>query len=137
MSIKSLSIALMTLALSQQISAWAIIGDRHATSPASSSIEKRANYQCNFYSDSSCSNYIGHAVASGPFGKCQSGWGSANSYLCFNNNDVEQIDMFYGSNCEDDTINTGVYKSVGCTRTSQTIRSANVVGCNDVDGSEC
>ncbi|KAM3086795.1 hypothetical protein ACMFMF_000733 [Clarireedia jacksonii] len=93
MAFKALSITLMTLVLAQHASAWDVIGDRHATSPASSDIEKRADYQCNFYSDDSCANYIGHAVASGPFGKCQSGWGAANSYLCFNNNDVEQIDI--------------------------------------------
>jgi hypothetical protein len=135
MSIKSLITAFAALAFAQQVSALAVIGDRFPTSPRD--LERRANYQCNVYSDFSCNDFIGSSASASNLGQCASSGGSGNSYLCFNVNDVEQVDFFYGSNCEDATIITSEFGNIGCTPSPQTIRSLTTFGCNNVDGSEC
>jgi hypothetical protein len=135
MSIKSLVIAFMPISLALQVSALAIIGDRFPTSPKDLK-RQSLTFECNVYSDSSCQDFIGSNSAP-DVGQCTSMGGNGNSYLCFNVNDVSQVDFFFGSNCEDDTIITSQNADVGCTQAPQTIRSVLLVDCSDVDGGEC
>lgn len=137
MSIKSLIIAMLAIPFAQQVSAFVVIGDRSPTSPKDLEGRSTLTYQCNVYSDSSCQNFIGSSVSVDQLGKCASVGGFGNSYLCFNVNDVEQVDFFYGSNCEDNTFITSQSINIGCQQSPETIRSVATFSCNDVDGSEC
>jgi hypothetical protein len=134
MSIKSLVIAFMPISLALQVSALAIIGDRFPTSPKD--LERRSTYQCNVYSDTSCTDFIGSNSAP-DVGDCTSMGGSGNSYLCFNVDDLEQVNFFFGSNCEDETAITSQSADLGCTQSPQTIRSVQLVDCSRLDGGGC